>query len=201
MKVFFTSSTAKYNEYKDLYWSIRDFLVSEGHILTRDYLPHVEKRLKNASREIPNIKEIYKQSIKAILESDVVIIEDTVSNFSTGHLITKALQFRKPVLVLWQTRKDKEFKQNFIHGIESDILDIAEYDNNNELIQSILRFLNKYQNGQTKNRFHLVLSTPERQYLDWKHFKNGLSRTEIIRKALREKIQNDKEYQTYLEQK
>lgn len=197
MKVYFTCSTAEFRKYRDTYFAIRDFLIREKHILTRDWLPHTAERLSSGQTELPDIKEIYNACIKAIKAADVVIIEDTVSNFSTGHQITKALQLRKPTLVLWKGRKYKQFNQMFIHGIESDLLNVVEYTDQN-LKDHIKIFLNKCEGLTEKNRFHLVLNNLERMYLDWGQYEYGKSRTRIIRDAVRSAIEKDKKFSDYL---
>lgn len=200
MRVYFTCSTAEFNKYRNQYFKIRSLLVDNKYVLTRDWLPHTEKRLQAGDTEVRDIKEIYQACIQAIRNADLVIIEDTVSNFSTGHQITVALQLRKPTLVLWQGKKYRQFKQMFIHGIDSDILEVAEYDE--VTLPKIIRaFIKKYSKAHEKNRFHLVLENNERMYVDWAQFKYGKSRTQIIRKGLKKTIEADKEYQEYLEQK
>lgn len=197
MKVYFTCSTAQFNRYKKLYFRIRNYLVKDNQILTRDWLPHTEKILNTGRKRLRDIQEIYKKCIKAIRDSDAVIIEDTVSNFSTGHQITKSLQFRKPTLVLWKGRKHRQFNQMFIHGIDSDLLEIAEYNSSN-LEETIKKFLRKYQDIDDKSRFNLVLDNLERSYIDWAQYKHGKSRTQIIREALRDAIDKDTDYDSYL---
>lgn len=200
MKIYFTCSTAEFLKYKDDYFAIREHLVKTEHILVRDWLPHTEERLLKGDTDIKDIKEMYKSCINSIKESDIVIIEDTVSNFSTGHQITIALQYKKPTLVLWQGKKYRQFKQMFIHGIDSDLLEVKEYEkeNVNEIIDI---FLSKFENFAEKNRFHLVLNNVERLYLDWAQFVKGKSRTKVIRDALREVINTDQEYERYLHHK
>jgi len=200
MKVYFTCSTAEFKKYRNLYFKIRSLFVDQGHILTRDWLPHTEKRISDNDTEIRDIKQIYRACIQAIRDADVVVIEDTVSNFSTGHQITVALQLKKPTLVLWKGKKHRHFKQMFIHGIESDILEISEY-NEKSLEKTINSFLKKYQNKIEKNRFHLVLNNTERSYLDWAQYKYSKSRTKIIRAGLKKLTEQDSEYKRYLEQK
>ncbi len=144
-----------------------------------------------------SIKQIYQDCIKAIKEADLVIIEDTVSNFSTGHQITVALQSKKPTLVLWQGEKHRQFKQMFIHGIDSDILQVTEYSD--ESIHKVIEaFINKYEDVAERNRFHLILNNVERNYLDWAQFTKNKSRTKIIREALRKVIEEDSSYDNYL---
>lgn len=197
MKIYFTCSTAEFSKYRDSYFGIRNYLVSQGHTLTRDWLPHTEERLIKGYTDIRDIKQIYQACIQAIKEADLVIVEDTVSNFSTGHQITIALQNKKPTLVLWQGKKYRQFKQMFIHGIESDILQVSEYLPES-IFETIGAFINKYENASERNRFHLILNNVERNYLDWAQFSKNKSRTKIIREALRKGIDADVEYNNYL---
>jgi hypothetical protein len=197
MKIHFTCTTAEYQKYRDGYFKIRNYLIGEGHLLVRDWLPLAEERIRNKQNDMADIREIYKYNITAIKEADLVIVEDTVSNFSTGHQITVALQNRKPTLVLWRGEKHKQFKQMFIHGIESDILQVSEYTDEN--LEKIIKvFMEKYENVEEKNRFHLVLNNLERQYLDWAQYSKNKSRTKVIREALKKVIECDAEYSDYL---
>lgn len=197
MKIYYNCSTADFFTYEKSYFHIRDFLIAQGHLLTRDWLPHTAKLLHDGDTVIRDIKQIYRDNITALHDADLVIIEDTVSNFSTGHQITLALQSRKPTLVLWQGKKHHQFNQMFIHGIESDILQVSEYSLSS-LDTIIKTFIQKYENSDEKSRFHLVLSHLERRYLDWAQFTTGKSRTQIIRDSLRQKNDTDQKYNDYL---
>lgn len=200
MKIYFTASTGEYKKYRDLYYSIRNYLLEQEHILTRDWLPLTDERLRNGDTDLLDIKEIYRLNIEALKESELVVIDDTVSNFSTGHQITLALQYKKPTLVLWQGEKFRQFKKMFIHGIDSDILQVSEYNQDN--LKDIIRtFIRKYEKVHEKNRFHLVLNNVERNYLDWAQFVKSRSRTKVIRDALRKEIEVDNEYDQYLNSK
>ena len=197
MKIYFTCSTAEFNRYKTIYFAIRDFLVSEGHTLTRDWLERTRRKIDSGDDDIKDIKEIYQANMRAIRDADLVIIEDTVSNFSTGHQITVALQKQKPTLVLWSEPKHRHFKQTFIQGVDSEYLQVAEYKQQ-EFKSIIAGFVKRYEHAKQRNRFHLVLSESEREYLDWAQYNRGESRTEVIRKLLRKEIESDGVYQTYL---
>lgn len=198
MKVYFTASTAEFTKYKDKYFAIRDFLVAKGYTLTRDWLKHTQNRIDTGEVELRDVKSIYRQCMEAIRDADVVIIEDTVSNFSTGHQITVALQRQKPTLVLWNQPKHRHFKQTFIQGIDSEYLQVAEYKTTEEFQNIITAFVKRYQHAKQRNRFHLVLSESEREYLDWAQYTSGKSRTELIRLLLRQSIDTDQAYQKYL---
>lgn len=199
MKIYFTASTAEFNRYRDDYFAIRNFLIKNNHLLTRDWLPQAEELIKTGRTEVRDIKEIYKACINAIKDAELVVIEDTVSNFSTGHQISTALSFRKPTLVLWQHEKSRQFKQMFIHGIESDRLQVSEYTKDD--LETILQaFVQKYEGVNDTSRFHLVLNSVERAYLDWVQFTRHKSRTKVIRESLRNEMDKDEEYEKYLSQ-
>jgi len=197
MKIYFTCSTAEFNKYRKQYFNIRDYIVFEKHILTRDWLDKTKKRIDNNDQNLSDIKEIYNGCMQAINEADIVIIEDTVSNFSTGHQITVALQRQKPTLVLWSKPKHKHFNNTFINGINSDILEFYEYKDD-EYKTIIKKFVKKYENANQKNRFHLVLGEVERKYLNWAQFNKGESRTKIIKESLRKYMDKDDEFNKYL---
>ncbi len=197
MKIYFTSSTAEFLKYKKYYFAIRKHLIESGHILTRDWLPRADYRVDTNQVEITGIKEIYKECMNAIAEADLVIVEDTVSNFSTGHQITVALQRQKPTLVLWSKPKHRHFKKNFIQGVDSNYLEFYEYNLKN-FKDIINKFIKKYSQANKKNRFHLIINDVERNYLDWAQFNYGESRTKLIRKALRKLINEDNNYDNYL---
>lgn len=199
MKIYFSCSTAELATHRDSYYAIRDYLATE-HILTRDWLEATERHMQTGNKELPGIKTIYKLCVEAIREAELVIIEDTVSNFSTGHQITLALQMRKPTLVLWQGKKHQHFNQMFIHGIESDLLQVREYTSDT-MADVLQTFINTYADSPEKNRFHLVLSGRERRYLDWAQFVQHRSRTKVIGEALKQTIEHDPEYQAYLKHK
>lgn len=199
MKIYFTCTTSNFKENKKDYYRIRNYLVDQGHILTRDWMKHTEERIDRGGDDVTDIKSIYDKCIQALNEADLVIIEDTVSNFSTGHQITLAIMRNIPTLVLWKGKKHRHFKNMFIHGVDSDYLEIEEYNEDN-LEKIINRFINKYEDKEQKKRFHLVLNNVERKYLDWAHFNKGESRTKMIRRALRKTIESDESYKKYLEE-
>lgn len=197
MKLYFTASSAEFKKYEKVYFSIRNYLVKEGHLLTRDWLPETKDRIDKKWPIVPDIKEVYKKCIQAIYDADIVIIEDTVSNFSTGHQITIALREQKPTLVLWHGKKHQHFNNMFINGIESEYLEVATYTDKNYK-EIISQFISKHENYKEKNRFHLVLNKNERNYLDWAQFKNNQSRTQIIRNAIKNEMEKDENYNKYL---
>lgn len=200
MKLFFSTTTNEINDHGARYLSIRKHLIKSGHTLVHDWLGNVT----NSQNEfkIPqklNINE-YSKAIKSISDADAVIFESTLPSFSTGHLMTLALQQKKPTLVLWLDDSAWANRQGMIESIESEYLELKGY--NLLTYKSVINeFLNKYGDTGLKHRFNLVIDDTERQYLDWLSYKTLKSRTRLIRDLLRSKITTDKEYSSYLSEK
>lgn len=202
MKVHFGASTAQFDKYQEYYFRIRDYVVKEGHVMTRDWIQMHRHDLQHNPRKLEKIREsfdvIYKDIIKALYKADVLITENTVPSFSNGHLMTLAIQRKIPVLVLhYKGGQERYLKRSFLDGIDYENLIIKDYNENN-LEEIIKAFLNKFENSIARHRFHLVIDDIERKYIDWAGFKYGESRTRLIRKAIRKMIDEDKEYEEHL---
>jgi hypothetical protein len=197
MKIFFGCSTSQMDSYRDLYLKIRQVIIDEGHILTRDWLPLAINAIKRKETAY-NTKAAYKKILRAINDADLLIIDDTASGFSTGHEITLGIFRQKPTLVLWHQSKKRMFDRRMIHGLDSPYL-VTSYYTEKKLKGIILKFIKQFSHATKKHRFHLVIDEVERNYIDWAKFQEGKSRTELIREAIREKITQDKKYQDYLE--
>lgn len=203
MKIYFGCSTSQFLQYQENYFAIRDFLVDEGHVITRDWLQIYRKEFLHApeklliSRKGP--EEVYKKVTTAFYKSEIMIAENTVPSFSNGHLMTLALQRKMPVLVLqFRNRPKRYLKKSFIQGIKSEYLEIEDYDLS-DFKTKVRSFLKKYEHAGRKTRFNLVIDEVERKYLDWAQNKYSLSRTKMIREGLRKFIDEDEEYQKFLE--
>lgn len=198
MKIWYGCTTAKYLKYREYYDSIRQYIIDQGHVLTRDWLPYfTSSDPANRYKDKEESKREYQQVMKAVREADVQIIEDTVSNFSTGHMISMGILWKIPTLVLWLPDKEKYFNKNFIDGIDSEYLEVSEYNLSN--YQDIIRsFIYKYEHATERHHFHLVLDEVERRYLDWAQYFSNRSRTNVIRSALRRMVDDDEEYGKYL---
>jgi hypothetical protein len=202
MKIYFGCSTSQFLEYQEQYFALRDFIVEEGHVITRDWLQIFRHELVNAPEKLllnqKGPEEVYKKATEAFYKSEIMIAENTIPSFSNGHLMTLALQRKMPVLVLQFNNRPKRYlKRSFIQGIKSEYLEIADYDMNNykDIIGS---FLKKYENAGHKTRFNLVIDEVERKYLDWAENKYDLSRTKVIRESLRKAINEDEDYKKFL---
>jgi len=198
MKIFFSCTTHKFAENKSNYFAIRDYIVKHGHIITHDWLPKMRPHKKHHGRPQVSPKE-YKRAIEAVEEADVLIFENTVPSFSTGHLLTIGLQLKKPILVMWLDSSPWTKRRGFIESLQAQNLELNSYtaDNYTKILHG---FLKKYEKAGVRYRFNLVIDPVEKRYLDWVNYNRFTSRTTVIRNLIRAALSEDKNYQEYLRQ-
>lgn len=195
MKVFYGTTTSEFETYKEWYFKIRSVIIANNCVLTRDWLPLAEEKVKRGQRTY-DPKEVFVKVNKALEEAELIIIEDTISSFSTGYQITFALQRNKPLLIIYRgNKKPRYFKNSLLEGALSENVVIKKCDENN-IVEVIKEFINRYKEPR-ENRFNLVLTDYQRKYLDWAQFNTKKSRTKIIREALDKFIDHDKGYSKY----
>lgn len=196
MNAFFATTTSELLTYKDYYFKIRETLIQKGVVIHYDWLEAAyQNKLKNPNG-IRNVKKLYQQNTDAIDSSDFVVIEYTVPNFSSSHQINYSIFKRKPTLVL-RLKPDNTFSDSYIEAIDSPYLTIKDYelDSLEKIIEEFIGFI-KLENGFA--RYNIVLDRKHKYYLDWAHKKYRQSRSEIIRDAIDEKINQDKEFGKYM---
>lgn len=197
MKIFFSCSTYGFTEYKANYFAIHDYLVEQGHVIVHDWLSKLRSHPKKKRiNEIDNSE--YNNILTAIEKADLLIFEATVPSFSTGHLLTLAIQNKKPALFLWLDSSDWANRKGFIYSIESEYIEILPYNIDN--YKSVINgFTNKYSDYNDSCRFNLMINKAERQYLDWRSYNSMKTRSELIRRMIREQMNIDEEYREYLQ--
>lgn len=197
MKIWFGATSAKFMEYKDVYKSIRNYLVKKGNIILDDWLDCVEERLKKNPGGSRNIKKIFKGVLAGIGQADISIIENTVPNFSVAHQIVYSIMKHKPTLVMWQKKDNENYSDSYLEALESKYLTIKQYNMSNyqDILNEFLGF-SKIEFGQ--KRYNIVLENKQRFYLDWAKSFYRKSRSEIIRNALDLQASENQNFKKYI---
>jgi nucleoside 2-deoxyribosyltransferase len=106
MKIYFAAPVTNNTPDIDLYSKIIKYLTRYGTVLNekigdRDFW---RKRKKITFSK----KEAYNFDLKLLLESDVVIAEITTPSLGVGYEIGRAIERKKPVLVLYNATVEKK---------------------------------------------------------------------------------------------
>lgn len=199
MKVYFVCSTAELKKYRINYLTICRHIKELGHTITRDWLDEAIGFYERGNIEIDR-EDIYQKAISAILSSDAVVIEGTVSSFSVGHQLTIALTKNKPILFLRCKSEGREyFKNSFIDGIKSPHITKTDYTLNN-IKEKLEDFFHRNRGGNAV-KFNIVLTQEIDNYLEWASFTHRINKSELIRRLIQKHMHHgDAKYKKYLEQ-
>lgn len=178
MKVYFDATPSRYEEYKHIYKRIGN-LIEKSHTLTSRWIIDFDESFFSMPRA--DYLKHYKQIIKALNEADVVVFDISVSSTTSGQLIQSALLSKKPVIALQDNTSRKNIFLEGAGEAESKLL-LVEY-NDSDLEEKLTQAF-EFVEDWLETRFTLILDGETRKLLD-EVTKNGISRSEFIRKLIK----------------
>lgn len=158
MKVYFTASIVGKKLFLKNYLNIIDYLKKSGHTIISD---HIIKSTENIV-DMQSKKErvaFHRRLKKWIIGTDCVVVEASFPSISVGFEISLALNFGKPVLLLYTKEAPSLLKE-----YSSDNLLCERYTDEN-LKGLIDDFLN-YAQGRSDCRFTFFIDQKIAKYLD-----------------------------------
>ncbi|MCX7928699.1 MAG: hypothetical protein N2558_03370 [Patescibacteria group bacterium] len=180
---FSRSGLPIYRKYIEL---IRNYILQNGHKLVTDLLKETNNQGQN---DLP--KEVFSKISRSISQAQCVIIEASEVSLSLGYILTKAISLGKPVLLLRHKESNLK-KSRFAESIKSKLLKVSMYANNEELLESLIYFLN--QNKNIKTRFNLVMTNEIDSFVTQESKEKNISKTkyiiDLIKKSMKEKKKN-----------
>jgi hypothetical protein len=186
MKIFFGGSLIGFNKSRDLYLGVRNEIVKQGNILTRDW---VTEEIKGVVTKISDMMILTK---KAIENSDAVIIESTNSVASVGLQIRFSVERGLPSLVLIQddVLETALLESYFIEEKYHKYIKVKKYDVDS-LEEIISDFLYWARTNRKIVRFNLEIEKGQDDYLKALAKQNKTSKSEEIRSLItKEMIKN-----------
>jgi hypothetical protein len=187
MKAFFTTSQRGKRYFEDYYLQIGDILKKlnleliddDIFVLTSDQF---YKKLEKEGRDA--YVRVYKRKIKSIQEADICIFECSINSLSTGFVLQKSLEMRKPTIALYY----KDNMPYFLSGISDEKFLIHSYNNNN--LQEILsNLINKTRSLQS-SRFNFFISPRLLNYVEKASKRKNISKSMFIRDLISSHMQS-----------
>lgn len=138
----------------------------------------------------------FKESEKALKQADMIIIEATYPGRRQGYEIARGLDERKVVLSLYSEEKGTISTPSLM-GNTSKYFSFEAYTKDN--IEKLLK--DAIQDAKTKldTKFILIISPEIDRYISWASDQRRLHKAQIVRSAVESMMEEDKEYQEYLE--
>ncbi len=180
MKVFFTASLRGQNEFGKFYKTIYSAIEKKNYknldneilVLSEKYYNDIQKAGRTA------FINLYQRKLKNLQIADICIFEGSLPSLSIGYLIQKALDFNKPVIILYY----KENVPQFIAGINEEKLIVKNYNDSN-LLTVLDEAIQEARNLQDK-RFNFFISPSLLNYLEKASNKEGITKSTFIRNLI-----------------
>lgn len=134
-----------------------------------------------------DMEVIYKESMAALINSDVIIIEATSYSFFQGFQLAVALEAKKPTLIL--TRHPA--RERIMSGIKNEFLELKEYKKENELDSIVGKFIDNNTLLAEDLRLEFSVDTQLYAYLRAKSTISGKSKGQILYELARREFEQE----------
>lgn len=188
MKIYFTGALSGKEKYLENYKAIVAHLRLRGHKVFAEHIltEGKEKQVKQQTAE--DRENVYKDLLKKIKTSDMVVAEISTPSVSIGHEITNALEMSKPVIIMHIPGETS----SLLEGKVDEKLHIVTYnlENLNEVLDKAL------EEARLKMdvRFNFFVSPKILAYLDWVAQKRMVPRSVFLRNLIEREMKKDKEF-------
>lgn len=146
------------------------------------------------------LSKIAQNEVIKIHDFDIVILEVSKNDKNIYKIIFDALMRDKPVLMLYEYHDRKP--KNLVFPLERTMMKyliMRGYVLSN--LKNVLeRFFISLENGKLE-RFNFFISKDIEEYLNWIPYDRAQTKSDFIRKLIRDNMDNDKKYGNYKEQK
>jgi len=193
MKVYFAYSIYCTKQQVEMF---RNYFESRNITLITRKIPTDPKTI-----DFKEAEQIFNSNVKNIKASDLILVEASYASSGLGYDIALALQEKKPVLVFYNMSINKDDVRHIknvpvdLKGNKNRYLILKEYDTAN--FEKLLDIAIADAKALTDTKFILIIPPEIDRYLEWNVKEKGISKAEITRKAVEEKMANDKEYSEY----
>jgi hypothetical protein len=188
MKIFLLGTRS--DQLNIVYKEIYDLVNSLGYTLIDDWTKKTDEDDAN------DYQAVYKSHIQNINKSDIVIAEISKPSSGVSFLIASALNMKKPVIAIYNNSLFQK-KPTIIRGSSSTnkLLHYLEYTNND--LSKNLKSSIKDMKNLLDTKFILIISPDIDKYLTWVSDNRRMHKAQVVRQAVEEAMQNDKEYKAY----
>ncbi len=184
MKAFFIADR-RVKEKTALYNTIIKDLEKHGMKVDKSWIN------RSSEEDSHDFENAYVRNMKSIKDNDVIVAEVTELTTGVGFLISTALNQKKPVLALFN-KTSKDVPSTTLKGSNNKLLLFSEYLPN-ELDARIKEFTSRVKE-MLDTKFILIISSEIERYLEWASDFRRMHKAQIVRAAIEEMMDKDKEY-------
>jgi len=190
MRVFYVSSKQSPKQ-KTLNQKISKTLENAGHKV--DFVVIDEEEIATNF----NLDKNYQKNINAIKKADFVIAE--ISSMTSGlfFIIASTLNEKKPVLALNNSKSNSAHAKSMAsYSLKNKLFAYKEYTENT-ISQDVSAFLLDVKKI-IDTKFILIISPEIDHYLEWASINRRMHKAQVVRRAVEQVMNEDKEYKKVL---
>jgi hypothetical protein len=181
MNVYFTASIVGKKDYLENYQKIIDVLRAKNFIVQSEHIINTtEPEIHMKTRE--ERLKFHRKLETWIQKADFMVVESSFPSISVGYEISLALQYRKPVLILYSIGDPPSLFAS--HSDEKIVCEKYTFDTVQELIDEFITFVR----GATDTRFTFFVTPQIAAYLEKVSKKEKMPKSVYLRKLIESHI-------------
>jgi|GEM_PF-3422413 len=186
VKVYFSTSGSNLNTNIEACRIILGIIKNSGHDITRNWIEESYSLSNNGYKySSSELSHIYNENLRALRESDVVILESTYNTFNNGYLAGQSINLQKPLLIL--TKHPKRFN-SFLMGENTTLKYFETYKNNEHLKSIVSNFLEHHDDNINNIRFNMFIGKNISNFLKTEAKIKGKTKAKVVREILESHI-------------
>ena len=185
MKVFFTASLTGKKQYEEKYINIVNTIRNLGHSIKAEHILDVNEEDVDRGSEEVRLK-FHKKLEKWIQECDFVVVEASFASISVGYEVSLAMQYGKPVLVLYS----KGYPPALFAYHENEKLVCERYSD--DRLKDILKDFTSYVKGVNDTRFTFYITSEIASFLERISKKKKIPKSVYLRQLIEKEIRTSR---------
>lgn len=185
MKIYFSSTVKAKNKLDENFKVIYKTIEKLGHKNVSDFLIKVKPE-KFYSRTADTAGHEYKDMVKKVKSSDVVVFEVSLSSLGIGYLVNMVLAMEKPVVLL----HTKDHSPYLFKFLKNDRLQIYEYSSDN--LKDVLASALDVAKESISVRFTFFVTPKILHFFDYIAKQKKIPRAVYLRRLIQDAIKKEK---------
>ncbi len=136
-------------------------------------------------------EQIYKDSLKAILQAHVFIADVTITSTGVGQQIAYAIQHKKPTIILMHEKLKKKPSALFLKGTQSSFVSFVYYKTIKDLEPKLIKSIESFTHVKLE-KFNFLATNKVKTILQRESQKQQISMSELLRRVVEEWAQKGK---------
>ncbi|KKU89135.1 MAG: nucleoside 2-deoxyribosyltransferase [Microgenomates group bacterium GW2011_GWF2_47_9] len=156
------------------------------------YSDHVMKYTQSDLDAWTNEKKVvfHKQLLENIKRSDIVVAEVSSQSVSVGYLVSVAIDFGKPTILMYRGNKEPNLLTTLV---ATDKLQVLRYTKSEDIQKDLPEYI-KYAVDKMDVRFNFFISPQIGAYLDWVSKNKRIPRAVYLRRLIEKEMNENRDY-------